>query len=130
MALETEFVIRAPFTTQRVGRVDVEVDWTYATNDVDVILTRGVCTFAQFEAMQCEVLSVAASTSVKPERLSIAGAAAGSYTLFIVNLGPEDDSVAWQVVQSASAASASTSAGWWSQAEPTRARLQAPWLKR
>jgi hypothetical protein len=101
-----------PFTTTQAGRLDVTVEWTYAANDVDVYLFRGGCTFEQFIAMQCQVVTFSESSTAKPERLTTSGAAAGSYVLVIANYGPGDESVAYQVVLTpgASAAAADTAA--------------------
>lgn len=107
-SLEAGFLARIlPFTTTRAGTLDVTVDWTFASNDVDALITRGDCSFDQLMAMQCPILAFAVSTSAKPEKLTVSGAAAGTYTLFIENAGPTDESVAWQVVLTPSASSAS-----------------------
>jgi hypothetical protein len=98
-----------PFSTSTVGKIDVTVDWTFATDDVDVYLARGACSFDQFIASQCNVMSFSESTTAKPEKLSVPGAAAGSYVLLIGNLGPADESVAYQVVLSPSAGAGSAS---------------------
>jgi hypothetical protein len=94
------------FGTSQAGRLEVTVDWTFATNDVDVYLFRGSCTPDQFLAMQCQVVTFSESTTAKPERLTASGAAAGSYVLAIGNAGPGDESVAFQVVLSPSASAA------------------------
>jgi len=106
-SLEAGFVGRgAAVTTTRPGTLDATVDWTFATNDVDAIIVRGDCSFDQFEAEQCPILAVAAGTA-KPEKLTVSGAAVGTYTLFIENTGPTDESVTYQIVLTASASSVS-----------------------
>jgi hypothetical protein len=107
VSLAAEFVLRVPITTTQAGRLDVTADWTFATNDVDLILTRGNCTFDQFEAETCDVAAFAASETTKPETIRFSGAAAGLYTLFIGNFGPADESVSYQVVLAPGASSAS-----------------------
>ena len=87
-----------PFTTSAAGRIDVTVDWTFATNDVHVYLVRGDCTFEQFVARQCTIVTFSESTIAKPERLTAPGSSAGNYLLLIGNAGPADESVAFQVV--------------------------------
>jgi hypothetical protein len=84
----------------------VTVDWTFATNDIDVALVRGSCTFEQLEASQCNVVAFAVGTTAKPERVRASGAA-GTYTLFVENTGPTDDSASYQAVFFAGASSAS-----------------------
>jgi hypothetical protein len=87
-----------PFTTATAGHIDVTVDWTFATNDVDVYLVRGECTFEEFVSLLCSIVSFSESTTAKPERLSYSGATAGVYHLVVANFGPADESVAFQVV--------------------------------
>jgi hypothetical protein len=96
--LEVDFVGRVPFTTSRTGNLDATVDWTYGTNDLDVILTRGDCSFDQLMDMQCTVLVLSESETAKPEKVHADNAAAGTYTLFVANFGPGDESVSYQVV--------------------------------
>lgn len=110
-SLEADFVGRLPFTTSRTGSIEATVDWTFATNDVDAALVRGDCTFEQFEASQCQILSFAISVTTKPEKVRTDGAAAGSYTLFVENTGPGDESVSLQVVLTPSATGSSGSVG-------------------
>lgn len=100
-----------PFTTSATGRIDVTVDWTFATNDVDVYLARGACSFDQFVTNQCSIVTFSESATAKPEILTVSGAAAGGYVLLIGNLGPTDESVAFQVVLTTGGAASVTSAG-------------------
>jgi len=106
-ALEADMIGRVPFTTTLAGRLDVNVNWTFDADDLDVFVTKGTCTFDQFFADACEHAGFAASTTAKPEHVSFA-AAAGSYTLFIGNHGPKDESLSWQVVLTPGAAAASS----------------------
>jgi len=130
-ALEAGFTGRLPFTTSRAGAIEATVDWTYATNDVDVALVKGDCTFDQFEAGQCQILSFAISVSTKPEKVRTDGAAAGAYTLFVENTGPGDESVSLQVVLTPSATgsagpvtAAAVGAGWPGFKAPARGRAE------
>jgi hypothetical protein len=102
-----EFALRVPFTTTQSGRLDVTAEWTFVTNDVDVYLARGNCTFDQFNANACDIAVFSESETAKPEKVRLSGAAAGSYTLFIGNRGPTDESVSFQVVLAPGASSAS-----------------------
>jgi hypothetical protein len=97
-SLEAGFVGLLPFSTGLSGSLEVVVDWTFATNDVDVALVRGNCSFEQFEAQQCPVLAFSLSTTAKPERIRADGAAAGAYTLFVENTGPDDESLSYQII--------------------------------
>lgn len=104
--LEAEFTGRVPFTTTRTGNLEATVDWTFAANDVDVLLTSGDCSFDQLIANQCTILTFSVSTTAKPERIRSDSAAAGAYTLFVENTGPGDESVSFQVVLTPTTASA------------------------
>ncbi len=95
-----------PITTARTGALEVTVDWTFAANDIDVALARGSCSFDQFVAQQCTVAAISASTTAKPEKIRADNAAAGTYTLFIENTGPGNESISFQVVLTPSATGA------------------------
>ncbi len=109
------------FTTTATGTLDVTVDWTFASNDVDIYLTQGeqACTIAQFNARQYEFLASSESFTAKPEKVSAPGAAAGPYRLYIGNRGPTQEAVSYQVVLTtgggASSASSVNAAGQFSQ---------------
>ena len=98
--LEAGFIGRTNFTTARAGAIDATVDWTFATNDVDVLITKGDCTFDQLDADQCTILGFAISTTAKPEKVRIDSADAGLYTLFVENNGDKDESLSYQVMLS------------------------------
>ena len=50
LSLEAEFVGLVHFTTTRTGTLEATVDWTFAANDLDVLITRGNCGFDQLIA--------------------------------------------------------------------------------
>lgn len=85
------------FTTSAPGTLDVTVDWTFASNDVDVHLERGECNCSQAQAGACQDVAGSESTTAKPERLSVPNLAAGAYTLVVVNTGPGSESASYQV---------------------------------
>ena len=86
------------FTTTAVGRLDVTVDWTVSSDNVDVYVTRGTCSVDQLNAGTCILAVSSESTTSKPERLAVTGLAVGSYTLLIGNRGPAVESASYQVV--------------------------------
>lgn len=86
-----------PFTTTSSGTIDVTVDWTFSTDDVDIYLARGACSFDDFIGRRCSMVAFSESFTAKPEKLSVSGAAAGTYTLLIGNLGPNEESLSYQV---------------------------------
>jgi hypothetical protein len=95
---EAEMIKWLPFNTTQRGALEATVDWTFASNDVDVYLVQGQCDFDRLVALQCPVLAFSESTTAKPERARVADAAAGAYTIFIANIGPGEESVSFQVV--------------------------------
>jgi hypothetical protein len=108
-ALPVEFMGRRLFTTTRAGALEAIADWTYATNDVDVAITRNDCSFDSFEAGQCEILAMTISTTAKPERARVENAVAGTYTLFVANFGPSEESISYQVILTPSATGSGSS---------------------
>jgi hypothetical protein len=100
-----------PFTTTSAGRLEVTVDWTFARTDLDVYVLRGTvanCTIAQFNARQCDLAAFSESVTAKPEKVTVASAPAGTYTILVANWGPDQESFSYQAV-STSGASAATS---------------------
>ena len=71
--------------------VDATVEWTLATNDVDVYVTNTSCTFEMVAATACAYTAKADSTTAKPERLSFS-TSSGNYRFWIVNFGPTNES--------------------------------------
>jgi hypothetical protein len=91
------FVGAVRFSTNAAGRLDVIVDWTFASNDLDIAIFAGSCTAQQVVDLLCGVPLGLSDSLVKPESLSIAGASAGDYTLAIEHLGARDESISYQV---------------------------------
>ena len=86
------------FETTASGTLDATVDWTDTFNEVDVYMMRGPCTGAQWNANQCAFMAWSESREFKPERLRMVGVLPGSYVLAVVNRGPGEESIAFQVV--------------------------------
>lgn len=122
-SLPARYLAMIPFTTTQTGTIDVTVDWTFASNDVDVYLARGACSFEEFVALQCQLVAFSESTVAKPEKLSVPNAVAGGYTLLIGNLGPGDESVAFQVVLTPALAPSTASPSSVSGREPARSSV-------
>jgi hypothetical protein len=89
-----------PFTTSATGTIGVIADWTFATNNLDVYLVRGTdpCTADQFNSGTCAFLGFSESTTAKPEKLNVSGLAAGTYTVYVGNRGPDAESLSVQVL--------------------------------
>ena len=87
------------FTTSATGTIGATVDWTFATNDIDIYLTSGtnLCSIDQFNNDECQFLGSTTSVTTKPETVSVPNLAAGPYTVYLVNWGSTDDSVGYQI---------------------------------
>lgn len=75
------------------GRLEGTVDWTLASNPVAIAWRRGDCT----QNPNCELMSENATTS-KPKTVTAANAAAGIYSLIVVNLGTSNESISYRIV--------------------------------
>ena len=103
--LPANYILWLPFPTARAGLLEAAVDWASAANDLNVYIVKGECTYDQLNAGQCETLVSSESTN-KPEALRYQSPQASTYTIFIHNRGPGDESVSFQVVLSATIANA------------------------
>jgi hypothetical protein len=99
-AVPSKFAVPDVWTTTSTGTVEVTVDWTFATNDVDIFVARGSepCTLQTLNNRTCGFVATEESTTMKPEKLSMPNLAAGTYTLYVVNFGSTDESVACHIV--------------------------------
>ena len=94
--LEPGGAAMAPFTTDRSGTLEVVLDWTLASNNLDLVLTRGECTPEQLIALECDVAAIASSPTAKPERASVGSADAGAYVLFVANRGASAETFSFE----------------------------------
>lgn len=90
-------LLPVPFTTASTGTIDLTVDWTIPSDGIHVYLAANTCSLDEINGGTCRFLLDSPPSSVKPRLLSTPGAAAGAYTLYIGNRGPEEESVSWQV---------------------------------
>ena len=99
------------FETRVVGTLDITVDWTFASNDIDMNLFQG--SFAEIEAaclgQPCPQEVATAFTLNKPETLTFANAAASPYMLQIGNFGTTVESVSVEVLLTTTSSAASIS---------------------
>jgi hypothetical protein len=79
-------------TGSGAGTLDATVQWTFATNDVDLVATSTTCSPAAFITDACTLLAEASSTTAKPERISFSVTGGSSYRIWIVNFGPGAES--------------------------------------
>jgi hypothetical protein len=84
--------VHAPLVLAQSGTLEIIVDWTFASNDVDINLYTGTCNFQLLTTVGCPVLAKADSISNKPERLTVTNMAAGTYTVGVTNFGRTNES--------------------------------------
>jgi hypothetical protein len=83
-----------PFTLGAAGTVDVTVDWTFRSNDIDIAILPGSCNSVQLVQLLCGTTPIVQSISVtaKPETLT-RQLSAGNYTLVVAsNVGNSAES--------------------------------------
>jgi hypothetical protein len=86
----------APLQLGQAGTLEITADWTFASNDVDIHLYSGNCSFQTLTTTGCTRNAQADSVSNKPERLTF-NATAGTYAIGIANFGRSDESGNFQV---------------------------------
>ena len=87
------------FTTGQVGTLDVTVDWTHDSDDLDVLLLSGTleqalspaCQTLDESACPLEILAFTA-TLERPETLTVTNLPAGGYILAVANFGTTAES--------------------------------------
>jgi hypothetical protein len=106
-SLPPHFVSFSTFQTPATGTLDATVDWTFAADAISVFIgPGGVCTLAQLNAGTCAFIASSQTTTPKPRVLTVPSAAAGTYTIYVFNGGPNTESGTVQVGLTTSTASA------------------------
>jgi hypothetical protein len=90
-------IAAGPVTVSGAGTVEIVADWTFASNDVDILFYTGSCSSAQAVREQCAISNRTTSTTAKPERLTITGVPAGNYSVGFANYGRTAESGNYQV---------------------------------
>jgi hypothetical protein len=74
------------------GTMDAIVNWTFTSNDVDVVFTNTSCTTTdQLLRGGCTEMASATSSTAKPERLNMS-VTTGTYRIIVFNWGPGGES--------------------------------------
>lgn len=99
--LEPNFALSVTFPVDFTGDVQITVDWTFGSNNIDLIVARGgpnpcLASDGFLDFGICDVVATQA-TSNKPERLA-AQLAAGQYTLYIRNRGSSREALSYQIL--------------------------------
>jgi hypothetical protein len=87
---------RHEFTTSGTGTLELNANWTFAQSQMAVVLTRGSCSFEQFEAEQCPEVG-GAFPAAKPANFTFSNQPAGTYTVIIANINDYNESGTYQV---------------------------------
>ncbi len=87
------------FSVLDTGRLDVTLDWTFASSDIGFYLVpANTCTVGEFNARSCNFLVRSEPSTAKPRKVSTPNFAAGNYRWLIANYADKDESVSFQIV--------------------------------
>jgi hypothetical protein len=95
-SLPSRFVGVDPISVNTSGRVDIILDWTFASSAIGVYLVQGACPLDQFNARSCNFL-IRSESGAKPRKVSASNVAAGSYSVLVANAGSEAEALSIQV---------------------------------
>jgi hypothetical protein len=97
-----------PFTTSQQGDLEITVDWTFAEDTVQLLVSTGTCTLEQINGDQCNyVASTPASTTPKPRVVTVRGLPPGTYQPWVGNRGPKTEAVSILIVLTTGSAASS-----------------------
>ena len=110
-----------PFTTSQKGDLEVTVDWTFAEDSIQLLVSTGSCTLDQVNGNQCTyIASTPASTVPKPRVVTAKAVAPGTYQPIVGNRGPKTEAVSIQIILTTGGAGSSR------EPQPSRAPAQEP----
>jgi hypothetical protein len=80
-------------TVNVTGTLTATLDWTFASNDLDIYVTSSSCTVTTTNDIQnvCSAIGRTTSTSAKPERLTVS-VTPGPVRVWAANFGPTSES--------------------------------------
>jgi len=89
----TDDIALVPFTTATGGNLEVDADWTSAADNIQLVLFRGDCTLEDAVQNACDPNQIAAARApVKPQQLLEPSLPPGTYTIMVIDQGPNDES--------------------------------------
>jgi hypothetical protein len=94
------------FTTPRAGTLLVSVGYQRDDSKILVWVTERTCNRYQFERDECFYLAKSLA-GPRPRTLTIPGVAAGAYSLYVSNDGPNDETITYEVRLSSGASASS-----------------------
>ena len=107
----SDTLVGQTFNTTTTGRLDVTVDWTFASSTIGIyVVPQNNCTTVdQFNARTCNFIVRSEPGGAKPRKVSAPNVAAGAYDLLVANFSDVDESASGQVVLSSPSCPAATS---------------------
>jgi hypothetical protein len=72
-------------------------DWTFASNDIDILWFNAPCSSAQAVRGECTIIARTVSVTQKPERLTINNVGPGTYGVGFQNFGNSGESGNFQI---------------------------------
>ena len=84
--------LRVLINVTQAGTLELSADWTFASDSVGIFLGQGDC----LNNLSCPSLGQNISAS-KPKTLTVPNVQPGTYSLLVVNYGPNRESVSYQV---------------------------------
>jgi hypothetical protein len=88
------------FSVPDSGRLDVTMDWTFATSQMGFYLVpANTCTIEEFNARTCNFV-IRSETTTKPRKISTPNFTAGNYRWMVGNFSEDQESVSLQIVLS------------------------------
>jgi hypothetical protein len=89
------------FSVPDTGRLDVTLDWTFASSDIGFYLVpANTCTIEEFNKRTCNFLVRSEPSTAKPRKISTPNFVAGNYRWLIGNFAEKDESVSFDIVLS------------------------------
>ena len=101
-ALGPRTIVYNDFSVPDSGRLDITLDWTFATSRFGFYLVpANTCTLQEFNARSCNFVVRSEASTVKPRKISQENFTAGNYRWMVANFAEVDESVfpAHQAVQ-------------------------------
>ncbi len=102
-ALPARQLFLTDVTSDKLGRIDVTVDWQFSDSPILLWLTDERCNRTRFEDDSCNYL-VKSLDGSKPRTMSATSVKPGTYTLFVANDGLHDEVISYRIALTPEAA--------------------------
>lgn len=99
--LDPRTLVYDDFSVPDSGRLDVTMDWTFASSPVGFYLVPvNTCTLDEFNARRCTFLIRSEPSTVKPRKVSQPNFSAGNYRWIVANFADVEESATLLIVLS------------------------------